>query len=95
MAALFFCQAIAQTFEAKPGFVRKRMVVLTAIAAACLVLTPVIGIGAVVWMIASKQVGLGGIVLRVAVWLPLAVVLYSSFSDNIREWLEQRRPDQG
>jgi hypothetical protein len=31
--------------------------------------------------------------VKMSFWLPLAVVLYSAFADDIRMWFEKRQPD--
>ena len=95
LAALFFTSAITQVFEATPGYVRRRMAVLTLIAAAALVLTPVALIAGLVWILSTKQTGLMVPFIRGIFWVPVAVVLYSAFADNIRQHFEKQRPDEG
>lgn len=93
IAALFFCRAISETFSATPGYVRQWMARCTIIAACCLMLSPFVGIAGLVSVIITKEIQPGLTLIRTAIWLPVAVVIYSAFADDIREWFEQRQPD--
>lgn len=92
MASFFLCLAVSQVFEATPGYVRRRMAILTALAGASLVLTPVAMIVGVI-LIAAKLGYVGARLILVMFWMPIAVMLFTMFADDIRNWLEKRRPD--
>jgi len=94
LTALFFTQAVSQTFQAPPGYVRRRMAVLSIVAACCLVLAPVIFVAGLVWIIGTRQSHLLGPFIRIVFWIPVAVMLFSVFADTIREYFEKRRPDE-
>jgi tetratricopeptide (TPR) repeat protein len=92
MASFFLCFAVTQVFEATPGYVRRWMAILTAAAGACLVLTPFVLFSGLLLAIA-KHSAIGIKIILLTIWLPSLVMLYTAFSEDIRHWLEKRRPD--
>ena len=93
MASFFLCSAVSQVFEARPGYVRTRMAILTSIAGACLVLTTLLLVSGL-FLLFAKLGPLGGRFLVALIWVPAMVMLYTAFSDDLRNWLERRRPDE-
>jgi tetratricopeptide (TPR) repeat protein len=93
IAFFILCGAVYETFQATPGYVRKRMGWLTLILGVLLATLPVAGPLLLVLCLAWKF-KLGALIaLQYILWLPVAVMLVSMFADGIRGWLEQRRPD--
>ena len=92
-AALFFCRAISETFNASPGYVRKWMARCTLFTAGCLIISPFIGIAGLMAVIITKEVNPGLILIRTAIWLPVLVIFYAAFADDVRGWFEKRQPD--
>ena len=92
MASFFLCFAVTQVFESTPGYVRRWMAILTATAGACLVLTPFVLFSGLLLAIAKHNV-MGVKLILLTIWLPSAVMLYTACSEDIRNWLEKRRPD--
>jgi tetratricopeptide (TPR) repeat protein len=93
MASFFLCFAVSQVFEATPGYVRTRMAILTSLAGACLVVTTLLLVSGV-FLLFIKLGLLGGRLLIALIWVPAIVMLYTAFSDDLRNWLEKRRPDE-
>jgi hypothetical protein len=92
MAAFFLCSAVTQAFEPASAYARRRMIVFTAIAGACLLLAPVVGfIG--IFLLATKRGAVGLSLVLFSLWLPVLVMLFAAFSEEIRNWLERHRPD--
>lgn len=93
IASLFFCRAISETFNATPGYVRMWMARCTLLAAGCLIISPFVGIAGMIAVVITKEVNPGLILIRAAIWLPVLVVIYASFADDVRGWFEKRQPD--
>lgn len=93
IATLFFCRAISETFSATPGYVRQWMARCTIFAACCLIATPFLTFAGRLLVVITKEVQPGLTLVQTAIWLPVAVVFYSAFVEEIREWFEQRQPD--
>jgi tetratricopeptide (TPR) repeat protein len=92
MASFFLCFAVTQVFEATPGYVRRRMAVFTATAGVCLLLTPFVLFSGLLLAIA-KHGAMAMKVILFTIWLPSLVMLYTASSEDLRHWLEKRRPD--
>ena len=93
LTALYLTRAVTEVFEASPGYVRRRMSSLTIAAGSAVVLTPVfLGMGAI-WLLSSKQAHLLPRLAMVGLSMPLAVMLFTAFVDDIRQYFEKRRPD--
>ncbi len=93
IAALFFCRAISETFDAPPGYVRMWMTRCTILAGGCLIISPFVGIAGLVTVLITKEVNPGLILVRTAIWLPVLVIFYAAFADDVRDWFEKRQPD--
>lgn len=92
-ASLFFCRAISETFSATPGYVRRWMARCTIAAATALIVSPFIGIAGLVSVLITKEVNPGLLLVKIAIWLPVVVIFYSAFADDVRVWFEKRQPD--
>jgi tetratricopeptide (TPR) repeat protein len=93
LAFLVLSGAVYETFQATPGYVRKRMAWLTIVLGALIASLPVVGPLLFVLCLAWKsKLGLA-LALHYLMWLPVVVVLISVFSDSLRKWLERQRPD--
>jgi tetratricopeptide (TPR) repeat protein len=93
VTALFFTQAVGEVFASTPGYVRRRMAGFTIAAAAVLVLSPFLFVGVVVWILVTKRTEFLKPAIQLVIWIPIAVLLFSVFAENLRQWLEKRRPD--
>ena len=91
---LYLTHAVGCTFNATAGYVRKRMAFATWIAAGCLVLTPVFFLTGIMRILAVKKLAPGLPFVAVAIWLPVVAISISAFADDLRKWLEKRRPDR-
>jgi hypothetical protein len=60
--------------------------------AALNILTPVFSVLLILWALHSGEAA-AKLMIRTALMLGLVPILIASFSDNIRNWLERRRPD--
>lgn len=84
---------VYETFQASPGYVRKRLGWLTFACGALIATLPIVGPLLLVLSLTARF-RLGAMfALQYIIWLPVIVVLVSGFSDSIRKWLERRRPD--
>jgi hypothetical protein len=93
LTMLYLTRAVSEVFEATPGYVRRRMAALTITAGAAVVLTPVILVAGAIWLVANKHLQLLPRVIMGVLSIPIAVMLYSSFVHDIRQFFERRRPD--
>jgi tetratricopeptide (TPR) repeat protein len=93
VTALYFTRAVSEVFEATPGYVRRRMAGLAIAAALAVVLTPVILFVGIVWLVSTRQTQLLTRFILTVLWIPIAVMLFCSFVDDIRKYFENRRPD--
>jgi tetratricopeptide (TPR) repeat protein len=91
-AAISLTTAITNTFDASAGWVRRRMAWITLFAAAQIPLSYLMLLAFLIVSLKSKVAVLS--LLKLALYLPAVSILISSFSDNIAEFLEKRRPDQ-
>lgn len=91
--ALFLTRMVTEVFNAREGWVRTRMRWVAWAAVLSLLTAPAIAIVGLLQMYASRaQDGIG--LVHVSIWLPTLSVGLSAFADNIRDWLERRRPDE-
>lgn len=90
LAALMLTGAVRETFASQSTWVRRRMTWFTVGLALCLP-------GSVVLLLAGVAAGraAGAGLLRAGLLLPLLPMLGAMVADNLREWLERRRPDPG
>jgi tetratricopeptide (TPR) repeat protein len=89
---IFMVKMISEVFESTPGYVRRRMTWLVVGTAALNILTPVFSVLLILWALHSGAAA-AKLMIRTALMLGLVPILIASFSDNIRNWLERRRPD--
>lgn len=94
VTTLFFTRAIGEVFESTPGYVRRRMAGFTIGAAALLVFSPILFVGGFIWIMVTKRIEFLKPLLQFIIWVPASVMLFAAFSDNIRQWLEKRRPSE-
>ena len=95
VTALYFTRAVSEVFEATPGYARRRMAALAITAATMLVLTPPILIAGILWLKSMNQIRLAPAFVGKVLWIPIAVMGFTVFVDNIRAYFEKRRPDEG
>jgi len=91
-ATVCLTMTIGNTFDSSAGWVRRRMAWVTWFAAALIPLGYVVGL--VFFIAALKSKVMMPSLLKLAFFLPAISMLICSFSDNIAEFLEKRRPDQ-
>ena len=94
-AVLFLTRAIDEVYSATPGYVRRWMTWITGGVGAILLLTPVVGILGVFLIVKKISVPMGVALTLASAWMPLPTYLLATFADDLREWLERRRPDRG
>lgn len=93
LAFLLLTGAVYETFQATPGYVRRRMAWVTIILGILIATLPVVGPLLLIVSLAWK-LKLGMLfAVQYIVWLPLVVMLASVFADSLRNWLERQRPD--
>lgn len=90
---IFIVKMISEVFESTPGYVRRRMAWLTAGTAALNLLSPVFSVLLILWALRSGSAASAKPLVKTALMLGLVPLLIAGFSDNIRTWLERRRPD--
>jgi len=93
IAFLILCGAVYETFQATPGYVRKRMGWMTLALGLLLATLPVVGPVLLVLCLAWTFKFGALVALQYILWLPVTTMLVSMFADSIRGWLERRRPD--
>lgn len=86
---LFIVKIVSAVFEATPGYVRKRMAWIAIATTVFNILTPVFKVVLVVVALHAEFTPL----ITAAFFIGLVPVLIGGFADEIRGWLERRRPD--
>ena len=89
---LFLCRLVSSTYAATPGYVRRRMATLTIGAAIFHVLSPILSL---VLFVTMARLAAPVPVLIASLMLGYVAVALGAVSENIRVWLERRRPDSG
>ncbi len=94
MAVGFICivRMVSEVFESTPGFVRCRMTWLAVGTTALNILTPVFSVLLILLALRMDAASVKPMV-KTALMLGLVPIFIATFSDNIRDWLERRRPD--
>jgi hypothetical protein len=92
-AMLFLCLPIRYIFETKSSYVRKRLTVTASILTVLMMLVPILGpLGIILSLKASNHL-LSQFFMYYLFGMPAVVILFASFSGEIRRWLEKRSPD--
>lgn len=86
---VFIVKLVAAVFESTPGYVRKRMGWLAVATVTFTLLTPVLWLALIVIAVQTTFQPL----IHARVLLGLVPVAIGGFADEIRGWLERRRPD--
>ena len=89
---IFIVKMTSEVFESTPGYVRRRMVWLTVGTTALNILAPVFSVLLILVALRSGAASVKPLV-KMALMLAVVPILVASLSDNIRQWLERRRPD--
>lgn len=92
LGCLFLCRLVSSTYAATPGYVRRRMATLTIGASVFHVLSPILSIVLFVMLV---RIPAPVPLLKACLMLGYVAVVLGGFSENIRVWLERRRPDSG
>lgn len=93
-AMIFFLMlsAIIELFESQNRWVRKRMAWILVTCAVIPIATPLLFLGSLL-LLGKHAVGFIEPMTRILLFAPIVSLLGVSFSENIREWLERRAPD--
>lgn len=92
LTTLMLTLPIAAIFEATPGWVRRRMVGYTILAALLIPISFGLFVMAIYLRVKFK-LPTAWMIMPALLYFPLASLLLSNFADNVAAWLEQRRPD--
>jgi tetratricopeptide (TPR) repeat protein len=87
---LFLCKLVSATYSATPGYVRRRMAALTIGTAIFHTLSPFL---CIVLLVMLARLAAPVPLLLASLMLAYVAVTLGVFSENIRAWLERRRPD--
>lgn len=88
LGVLMLMPCFKETFQAPSAWVRRRLGWWTAVAAALLPVSLVLLVSVFVLRPPNAR-----LLLRIAIYLPLATMIMGWTADNVREWLERRAPD--
>lgn len=93
LSFLMLTRLISETFDATPGWVRKRLGWLSVISAACIFAAPIFLFVVLFQALRAGDTGWVSLAFKGSLFIGLVPVIAGGFADDIRLWLERRRRD--
>jgi len=92
-AMLFLCLPIRHIFETKSAYVSRRLTLTVIILTVLMMLVPILGPIGILIALKTSNALLSKVFMYYLFGMPVVVMLFASFSGEIRSWLEKRSPD--